>query len=196
MDIDGFWNLIEQSARETEGKEARLRWLQEQLARRSAEEIIDFQSWILEARRKVDTNLMWGAAIVLYLVGTSDSFWYFQMWLAGLGRETFERVASDPDTLADVPEVQRFLTMQRDRIPRTDDDWPEFESLSYVAPKAWEKVTGTERDALFDALEARGHLLYGMPHLTDEDWDPEDDEEAARRVPRSHRFIREFYGRA
>ncbi|WP_345573390.1 DUF4240 domain-containing protein [Nonomuraea rosea] len=195
MDIDEFWHLIEHSARHRPN-EARLRWLEQQLVRRSAEEIIDFQSWILEARRKVDTHLMWGAAIVLYLVGGSDSFWYFQMWLVGLGRETFERVAADPDTLADVPEVQRFLTMQRDRITRTDDDWPELEFLSYVAPKAWEKVTGTESAALFDALEARGHVLYGMPHPTDEDWDPGDDEQAARRVPRSYRFIREFYGRA
>ncbi|TMR16772.1 DUF4240 domain-containing protein [Nonomuraea turkmeniaca] len=195
MDIDEFWHLIEQSARETDGKEARLRWLEEQLAGRSAEEIIDFQAWILEARRKVDTYLMWGAAIVLSLVGGDDSFWYFQMWLVGLGRETFEKVADDPDTLADVPEAQRFLAMQRDRIPRTEDDWSEFECLSYVAPKAWRKMTGTDSDALFDALEARGYVLRALPNPTDEDWDPEDDEEAVRRVPRSHRYIRELYGR-
>ncbi|MET7326731.1 DUF4240 domain-containing protein [Nonomuraea sp. NPDC005650] len=195
MDMDEFWNLIERSARETDGREERLRWLEEQLARRSAEEIIDFQAWILEARRKVDTYLMWGAAIVLSLAGGDDSFWYFQMWLVGLGRETFEKVADDPDTLADVPEVQRFLAMQRDRTPRTDDDWPEFECLSYVAPKAWEKMTGTDSDALFDALEARGYVLRALPNPTDEDWDPEDDEEAARRVPQSYRYIRELYGR-
>ncbi|MEU6779511.1 DUF4240 domain-containing protein [Nonomuraea angiospora] len=194
MDIDEFWHLIEHSARHRPN-EARLRWLEQRLASRSAEEIIDFESWILEARRKVDTNLMWGTATLLHLIGGNDSFRYFQMWLVGLGRETFEKVAGDPDTLADVPEVQRFLTMQRDRIPRTNDDWPELESLSYVALTAWEKVTGTGSDALFDALEARGHAFHETPHPTDERWDPEDDEEAARRVPRSHRFIRAFYGR-
>lgn len=196
MDIDEFWHLIEQSARETEGKEARLRWLHERLARRSATDIIDFASWMQETRRRADTYLTWGAARALHLVGGLDSVWYFHMWLVGLGRETFERVTSNPDTLAEIPEVRRFLAMQRDRTPRTDEDWPEFEELDYVAGKAWRQATGKDWDALADALEARGHVLDSLPNPTDEAWDLDDEEESVRRLPRSNRYIRELYGRA
>ncbi|MEV4218104.1 DUF4240 domain-containing protein [Nonomuraea sp. NPDC049725] len=194
MDIEEFWHLIERSAQHRPN-EARLQWLQQELTRRPVEDIIDFESWILEARRKANTNLLGGASNILYLTGSSDSFEYFQMWLVGLGRETFEKVTADPDTLSDVPEVQRFLTMKRDRLPRTDDDWPQLEDLAYVAPIAWEEVTGTDTQALYDVLEARGETFAGVFHSTDEEWDPQDKEEAARRVPRSYRFIREFYGR-
>lgn len=196
MDIDEFWHLIEESARETTGKAARVQWLHERLVRRPAEDIIDYASWMEVARRKVDTHLMGGAASALHLVGGMDSVWYFYSWVISLGRETFEQVTSDPDTLMDVPEIRRFNLIQRDRSPRTDEDPPEFEAFGYVAGTAWEQATGRDRGALDAALEARGHELYGLPDPTDEEWDSDDEEESARRLPRTNRYIRELYGRA
>ncbi|MBB5084524.1 DUF4240 domain-containing protein [Nonomuraea endophytica] len=196
MDIDAFWDLIERSAHESETKQERLRWLHERLVTRPAEEIADFASWMQEARLKADTNLVWGAAYELDLVGGLDSVWYFQMWLVGLGRQTFERVTSDPDSLAEVPAVQHYLYLQSNRIPRTDEDWPEFEELDYVAGKAWIRVTGKDWDALADILQARGYVLNGLPSPTDEDWDPDDPEESARRFPRCTSYMRQLYGRA
>lgn len=196
MDIDEFWRLIEQSAREADGKESRLRWLDEQLARRSAEEIVDFDAWIFMARRKVDTWLMWGAVRALYLDGSDDGFWYFQMWLVGQGRETFERVAHEPDALVDVPAVQRLVVMARNRQKWTNDDWPGFESLDYVAAKAWEQVTGTDYEELAQALRLRGFELFASPNPMDEAWELDDAEESARRLPRINRYMRELYGRS
>ncbi|MFI6296000.1 DUF4240 domain-containing protein [Nonomuraea sp. NPDC050790] len=195
MNVDAFWELIEQSARETGTKDARLTWLHEKLTGQPAEEILDFASWMQEARLKADTYMVWGAARTLQLVGSLDSVWYFHMWLVGLGRQTFERVTSDPDALADVPEVQRYLHLKRHRIPRTDEDWPEFEELDYVAMKVWRQVTGLDWDALVDALQMRGYVLDSLPNPTDEEWNL-DDEEAARRLPRCTGYIRELYGRA
>ncbi|MFI6181185.1 DUF4240 domain-containing protein [Nonomuraea sp. NPDC051191] len=196
MDVDEFWHLIEESAREAVGREARLEWLHERLVRRSAEDIIDFASWMEVARRKVDTYLMWGAARTLHLVGGLDSIWYFYSWIISLGRETFEQVTSDPDTLMDVPEVRRYNTMQRDRVRRSDEDRPEFEELGYVAVRAWEQATGGDWDALADALEARGHVLDSLPNPADEEWDLDDKQESARRLPRINRNMSELYGRA
>ncbi|MER6952072.1 DUF4240 domain-containing protein [Nonomuraea sp. NPDC000554] len=196
MDIDGFWNLIERSERETNEKEARLEWLQGQLVQRTAEDIIDFDAWIHTARRKVDTWLMWGAMRALFGYGSDDGFWYFQMWLVGLGRAAFEQVAREPDSLVDVPAVQRLLIERRDRQQWADDDRPEFEELSYVAVKAWERATGKDWDALADALEARGHELFAFPNPCDESWELDDDEESARRLPRINRYKRELYGDA
>ncbi|MFI7465151.1 DUF4240 domain-containing protein [Nonomuraea sp. NPDC049646] len=196
MDIDEFWHLIEESARETAGREARLEWLHERLVRRSAEDILDFASWMEVARCQVDTYLMWGAARTLHLVGGLDSVWYFYFWVISLGRETFERVTSDPDTLMDVPEVRRFNAMQRDRVRRSDEDRPEFEELGYVALRAWEQATGRDWESLAAALEARGHVLDSLPNPSDEEWDLDDKEESARRLPRSTRYIRDLFGRA
>ncbi|MFI7438915.1 DUF4240 domain-containing protein [Nonomuraea indica] len=196
MDIDEFWHLIEESARETTGKAARVQWLHERLVRRPAEDIIDYASWMEVARRKVDTYLMWGAARALHLVGGLDSVYYFHSWVISLGRETFERVTSDPDTLIDVPEVRRFNLIQRDRSPRTDEDLPEFEAFGYVAGTAWEQATGRDRGLLYAALEARGHVLDSLPNPTDEEWDMDDEEESARRLPRTNRYMRRLYGRA
>ncbi|MBE3010379.1 DUF4240 domain-containing protein [Microbispora sp. NEAU-D428] len=201
MDIDEFWHLIEQSGRESEGKEARLAWLRERLARRSAEEIADFEEWLWRARMKVDTWLMWGAMRALFFFGSNDGFWYFQMWLVGLGREAFERVASEPDALADLPEVRRLVMKQREglRSPDMDlpywtaDDWPEFECLDYVAGDAWEQATGTDREGLYDAMESRGHRLYSDPRPTDEEWELDSWEETARRLPRVHRYMTQLF---
>ncbi|MEV1172474.1 DUF4240 domain-containing protein [Nonomuraea sp. NPDC049784] len=195
MDVDEFWLLIEQSARETTGNEARLAWLHERLVQRSAEEIVDFDAWILMARRKVDTWLMWGAMRALFGGGSDDGFWYFQMWLVGLGRVAFERVAHEPDALVDVPEVQRLVTMERNRQTWTNDDWPKFERLAYVAVKAWEQATGKEHEELAEALRSRGFELFALPHPSDEGWELDDEEESARRLPRINRYMRELYGR-
>ncbi|MFI9550510.1 DUF4240 domain-containing protein [Nonomuraea endophytica] len=196
MDVDEFWHLIEQSGRETEGKKARLAWLRERLEQRSAEEIIDFDEWIIGAQRQVDTWLMWGAMRALFGGGSSDGFWYFQMWLVGLGREVFERAAHDPDALAEVPEVRRLVTIMRRRRMWTTEEWPELEGLGYVALAAWERVTGGDWKSLADALAARGHTLYGFPHPTDEEWELDDGEESARRLPRINRYLREPDGHA
>jgi hypothetical protein len=196
MDADEFWRLIEQSGREASGKETRAAWLQDALEQRSAEDIIDFKSCLLSARRRVDTWLMWGAMRALFGFGSDDGFWYFHMWLVGLGREVFEQVARDPDALADVPEVQRLVAMEHRGPSWTNDDWPQFEILDYVADKAWERVTTHGRESFYDYLEARGHELFALPHPSDEDWELDDEEESARRLPRINRYMRELYGNA
>ncbi|MFC7587298.1 DUF4240 domain-containing protein [Nonomuraea antimicrobica] len=195
MDIDEFWFLIEQSARETTSKETRLKWLHERLAQRPAEEIVDFGAWMLTARRQIDTWLMWSAVRALYLDGSDDGFWYFQMWLVGLGRETFERVVRDPDTLVDVPAVRRLVVMTQKRQSWTNDDWPTFESLDYVAMSAWEQATGKGHEKLSEALRSRGFELFALPNPTDEAWELDNAEESARRLPRTHRYMRELYSR-
>jgi hypothetical protein len=112
---------------------------------------------------------------------SDDSFFYFQPWLVGLGRETFERVATDPDALADVPEVRRLAG--RPVKEWTDEEWPEWELLNYVALEACEQVTGDE-DGLEDGLEARGLERVCDADPEDEAWDHSSLEERTARVPR------------
>lgn len=44
MDEDAFWELIERSGREARTRKKRLAWLDDELSRRSAEEIADFDT--------------------------------------------------------------------------------------------------------------------------------------------------------
>lgn len=108
MDVDGFWELIERSRQETSDPQARLRWL-ERLAQQPAAELVDFQVWLDRVRRRADTWPMWGAAyLICDSLCSGDGFWYFQVWLIGLGRQAFELAVADPDNLASLPEVLRL----------------------------------------------------------------------------------------
>jgi hypothetical protein len=182
MDVDAFWSLIERSRQEAGDPDARLEWLQRQLARQPAAEIVDFQVWLDRARRRADTWDMWGAAYLLCdSLCSGDGFFYFQVWLIGLGRDAFEQAVADPDNLAGLPEVVRLAGRPVD--DRSRGEWPDWEALGGVAWAAYEQVTG-EEEGIHAAMEARGHHSPHDPDPAGEPWDFEDAAEAARRLPR------------
>ncbi|MGV9386344.1 DUF4240 domain-containing protein [Nonomuraea sp. NPDC003707] len=76
---------------------------------------------------------------------SDDSFWYFQPWLIGLGHDAFEQVAASPDSLADLPQVRRLAG--RPSSDWSDDEWPEWDLLNYIALKAYERATGQRTDS-------------------------------------------------
>lgn len=174
MTIDDFWALIEQSA---EQGGDRAEWLIQRLVERPLDDIIDFETHLAAQRRRVDTWLMWDAANkVMDDHCSTDSFFYFQPWLVGLGRATFDRVAADPDALADVPQVRALAGRSFDEWG--DDEWPEWESLNYVALEAYELVGDEDLDT---ALENRGLARVCDPDPAD---DPRDQAERAALLPR------------
>jgi hypothetical protein len=182
MDVAAFWELIERSRQEASDPQARLGWLQRQLAQQPTAEIVDFQIWLDRVRRRADTWDMWGAAyLICDSLCSGDGFWYFQVWLIGLGHDAFERAVANPDNLASLPEVIRLAGRPVDDW--SHDDWPDWESLSYVAWEAYEQLTG-EEEGLSDAMEAQGHHSPSDPDPTGERWDFEDPAEAAQRLPR------------
>lgn len=182
MEMDSFWHLIEGSWRHTADPDERLEWLTAQLSRLPRAEIVDFQVWLDRLHRWADSWHMWGAAYQLCDGMCSvDGFWYFQAWLVGLGRDRFERVVVDPDALTDVPQVVRLAGRPVDSW--AEDEWPEWESLDYVAGRAYAQVAG-EDESFDEALEARGHDSGLSPEPTGERWDFDDAAEMARRFPR------------
>lgn len=117
------------------------------------EEILAFQLTLDELRVPAGTPQLWEAASVIQGGRCSDDgFWYFQAWLIGLGREAFRRAVTDPDSLADVPEVRRLAGRRPDTW--SNAEWPEWEVLDYAAAEAYEQSTGG--DGLEDALAALG----------------------------------------
>jgi hypothetical protein len=73
---------------------------------------------------------------------SDDGFEYFRLWLIGQGRVIFERAVTMPDSLAAVPAIRRLAG--RRRLEWNDDEeWPEWETLDYIAARAYHLVTGT-----------------------------------------------------
>ncbi|MFD4668417.1 DUF4240 domain-containing protein [Lentzea sp. NPDC058450] len=171
MDLNAFWVLIEASSAEGSDRDVRREWLAAALAGLPPSEVVEFAVRLDELRRRVDTWALWQAAAVIHggSCGT-DSFFYFQPWLVGLGRVVFEEVAVDPDALAEVPEV-RVLAACGGMHAWSSAQWPEWEGLGYVAAE----VVG------------EGALPPGLlsdPAPAGVPWDFADPAEIAARVPR------------
>jgi len=180
--LEDFWTLIQGSSTATKQQRERTEWLTRHLARLPVPAIIEFELHLTAQRKRVDTWLMWGAAwIIMQGWCSDDSFFYFQPWLVGLGHETFEQVADHPDSLADVPQIHRLAG--RARSDWSDDEWPEWELLNYVARNAYERATG-EEDGLDDALEAQGLHRVCDPAPMDAPWNYGDPDQRLTRLPR------------
>lgn len=105
--------------------------------------------------------------------------------MVGLGREAFTRAVADPDALAAAPEVQALVGRRREAW---NDDWPEWESLDYVAMKAYGIVTGADDDCaeedFYEAVDAQQGDGGDNTGPRGERWDVRRADEAARRLPR------------
>jgi len=178
---DDFWALIQDSAA-ARGQRERTEWLTRSLAGLPVRAIIEFELHLAAQRKRADTWLMWGAAWTIMRGWCSDdSFFYFQPWLVSLGRGPFERVAGNPDSLADVPQIRRLAG--RPTSDWSGEEWPEWELLNYVARNAYERATGQE-DGLDNALEARG--LHRISDAAPEDgpWNYHAPDQRLARLPR------------
>jgi hypothetical protein len=187
MDVDEFWLLVETTG--SEDPEGRAQRLTDRLAAHPEAEIESFAMHLDAARERLDTFALWGAAYLVCdgLCG-DDGFYYFQAWLIGLGRQAFERIAIDPDELAELPAVQRLAGRAPDGW--AEDEWPQWESLDYVANQAHERRTGRE-DSLDDALKARGYEYRcgSSPDPSDAGWNFDDPSAVIRRLPRLSRLF-------
>ncbi|WP_405992459.1 DUF4240 domain-containing protein [Streptomyces sp. NBC_00986] len=191
MDIDSFWGLIEECRRQARGRDGRLTWLRGELSRRPLTEIVGFQVCLDEVTYEASTRGLWAAAdLILGGRCSDDGFCCFGLWMVGLGRDVFRRAVTDPDAdpdaLADAPEIHELARRPRELW---NDDWPDWESLDYVAMEAYGIVTGVDDDgdAFDDAVEAeKGEGNGGSGPLGErrDVRDESDEGEAAHRLPR------------
>lgn len=167
MNDDAFWALIDELSRRPGDRDERLEWLREELIRRPAVESVAFQVFLEEACEAADTRALWTAADRVEGGCSDDGFHYFTLWLVGQGREVYESVLADPDTLAGVPGVLALAGRHRDAWH--DDEWPEWEELDYVAQDAFDELTGQEDDEGDEFLDA-------VEELAEERGEREEDE--------------------
>jgi len=186
MQMVDFWRLVDEARRGADGNDrlghqiaANLR---ARLTASSLEEILDFQRCFSRAHCRAFQWALWAAAELMWGYTSDDTFTGFRAGLIGLGREAFERIVVDPDTLADQPLVQRIA---RGEI---QSDVLYMEVLESVASRAYEQVTG-DHEAFWDAI-GRRNAPDDDEESPGERFDLNDSAEVRRRLPRMSALFR------
>lgn len=155
MDIEQFWNLIDNSRERAGGDpEEHAKELEKDLRELPADQIESFQTHFDALMDRAYSWDLWGAA---YLIGggcSDDGFMDFRGWLISRGRDIYEAALVNPDSLA-------YLVAD-------GGENCECEVFLYAASKAWGKKTG--RDS-FDM--PRSGSRVSKP--TGEPWDEDED---------------------
>jgi Protein of unknown function (DUF4240) len=180
--VDEFWTFIEASGRAGETMQEREAFLGQRLRRVGRGHVLDFVQHLAATREPANTFRLWRAAEIIMggHCGT-DSFHYFQMWLVGLGRDAYTAAIADPDSLATVAKVRRLAALPR---PWPEADYPDWESLEYVACEVGEGRSDIDGDIRDVVVEERGIRFRSDPNPDDVQWLSLDSTGLARRYPR------------
>jgi hypothetical protein len=128
MDIETFWNLIDEARAVGRGDVTdQATFIVGKLLQLPEAEIVGFERifWQLMAEA-YDANL-WDAAEIIGCGCGDDGFDDFRAWLIAQGKERYEMALSDPESLVDLVNL--------DQNAQEGD-------LLYVAHKAYERKTG------------------------------------------------------
>lgn len=169
MDHDQFWALIDTArcgVRDPSDAEAVASRAAAILAGYPYQDIAAVQQMLWDFMADSYETKLWAAAYEINGGCSDDLFDYFRGWLILQGRTTFERVVSDPDSLADLLDVQTAAAEGVDI---------ECEAAWSIARTAYETATG--RQLPTDALTIRYRDL-------EPGWDFDDQAEMRRRLPR------------
>lgn len=176
MNTDEFWDTVSAARARTTDELTFAEALADLLTHRSLSEILAYRVHFDTLRDALYRWDIWAAA---YLIGggcSDDSFIDFRSGVIAQGRDWYERVAADPDSLADHPGV---LAAAADSA----DDALFDEDTTYAPGDAYERLTG-DSDGFYDALHRLDATGSRPEPDMGEDFDFDDDEEMRRRLPR------------
>ena len=184
MDRETFWEIVD-AARDRAGAGADDRGAEDDplpgvltdllVERLTADEMLAFVDVAGDLADDAYAWPLWGAAYLVEGGCSDDGFMDFRDGLVLSGRAAFERAVSDPDSLADHPTVAAMA--------RGGSAWFGFESLDSLVGDAWSRATGEDDEAYYAARE-RTSSGHARSEPVGEQWDFDDDEENARRLPR------------
>jgi len=184
MDRETFWGIVE-TARERAGAGADDRGAEDDplpgaltdllVERLTADEMLAFVDVAGDVANDAYAWPVWGAAYLVEGGCSDDGFMDFRDGLVLAGRAVFERTLADPDSLADHPVVAAMAD--------GGSPWFGFESLDSLVRDAWSRATGEDDEAYYAARE-RTSSVRARSEPAGEQWDFDDDEENARRLPR------------
>ncbi|MEV0679109.1 DUF4240 domain-containing protein [Actinosynnema sp. NPDC050436] len=183
METDTWWGIVDR-ARAAVGDRADDRdsaddplpdALVDALAALPPEQIAEFAVTHVEVKDSAYRHELWNAAYLIEGGCGDDGFMDFRDGLILLGRDVFTRAVADPDSLADLPVVAR--------MGGDGKGWIGYEAVGYRVADAYRRVKG-ETDTLDAVLEDALRAMDRPDEPAGENWDPEDEEETRRRLPR------------
>ena len=136
-----------------------------ELATRDREEILAWERHLGKVLAASGTQDLWAAAYLINGGCSEDGFDAFRGWLIAHGREAVARAVTDPDSLAELPEVRAAA--------RTGAVF-EAEEVLAIGAEAYALATGTELP--------RSESGPRRPP-PDDLWDFDNEEEMRRRLP-------------
>lgn len=129
LDIDLYWQIIENSLQDADTLEQQEDNLIEELSHLTAEDIIGFRLRTEFFMFQSYSNELWCAASIMNDGCDDDGFQNFRLWLISQGKQIFTDAMVDPDNLSTYFE-EGF----------NEDDLYEFEIFGVVANKAFLKL--------------------------------------------------------
>ena len=149
MNIEEFWKIVDTAFCESkESVEGRVGCLKTVLSSSSEDDLQSFQSHYDAVIKKAYTWDLWGAAYIINGGCSDDGFRYFLDWLISGGSKLYDSALNDPESLADLPQVEDA----------------ENESYGYIALEVFE-----ERG--FGEIERDFSVELSMP--AGEEWEEE-----------------------
>lgn len=140
MDKAEFWSLIDATRPDGEDPDAHMAQLTGRLQGLQEAEIFAFDRLFTEYWHRAYTWDLWAAA---YLIGggcSDDGFMDFRAWLVSKGEAVFEAALADPDSLAELLDLE--------------EGDGQVEGFQYLPARAWAHVTGRDPSE-FPANEGR-----------------------------------------
>jgi hypothetical protein len=175
MDTEEFWDIVETARSRTTQEHPCDEALVDLLARRSLQEILDYEERFDAMSGALNRWDVWAAAYLIAGGCSDDGFTDFRAGLIAQGREWYERAVAAPDSLADHPEVAAANVGALFQ-----------ESVNYAAVRAYGRITGDEEDfyEAWDRYEAARPDAGAAGSDMGEDFDFDDPAEMHRRLPR------------
>ncbi len=129
MDINEFWNLIDESQKDSIDCEQQSETLAELLKNLEASEIVSFEEHFNKKLVESFSWELWGVAYLINGGCSDDGFLYFRGWLISQGKDYFDAALENPENGAN---------------NASPDEFNECESILYVARQVFEEKTGNE----------------------------------------------------
>jgi len=184
MDENTFWDIIAASRKQAGGiQDAQVDALTTLLSALKIEDIEGFEACFSEMMARSYRWELWAAAYLVQGGCSDDCFDYFRFWLISMGRETFDAVLANPDTLAsiDLPPDDDDALAEWQKQTKDSSLFPEFEDFAYVAPHVWAKKSGKDSSEMPSSPVLRVAYSQGPAGNT---WDETDTAYFTQTLPR------------
>jgi Protein of unknown function (DUF4240) len=150
MTLDQFWNIVESVHRASGGDmDKKCELLDAELRRLPLDEVRSFHAYFYECLDRAYSWEVWAAAYIIGGGCSDDKFSDFRSTLISMGRQVFERVLADPQSLADMD---------------YDAEVADYEGYQYVPSQVERDISGGQ-----DFPRSRPHPKDPSGTIWDED---------------------------